>query len=164
MKYYIIIRGPLGCGKSTISEKLAKKLNAKHIVYDRILDKYNLTGDKEEGMISRKSFLKANKIAVIEAKKILDRDKPVIFDGNFYWREQINNLIKNLKYKYYVFTLKADLKVCIGRDSKRSKVYGKYAAEAVYNAVAKFEYGMIIDNNSKTVNEVVREIISYLNV
>lgn len=43
MSYYIIIRCPLGCGKSTIAERLAKKLNGKHIAYDRILDDNNLT-------------------------------------------------------------------------------------------------------------------------
>ena len=29
MNYYLIIRGPLGCGKTTISKELAKKLKEK---------------------------------------------------------------------------------------------------------------------------------------
>ena len=36
MEYYIIIRGPLGCGKSTISKALAKRLKAEHFAVDRI--------------------------------------------------------------------------------------------------------------------------------
>ena len=43
MSYYIIIRGPLGCGKSTISSLLAKKLDAEHISVDIILEENNLT-------------------------------------------------------------------------------------------------------------------------
>ncbi len=159
MVYYIIIRGPLGCGKSTISEILAKKLKAKHISYDRILDKHKLTEDKEEGMISRKSFLKANKIILPEVKKYLNKGKIVIFDGNFYWKEQIDDLINKLNYDHFVFTLKVPLKVCIKRDSKRSKKHGKWAAMAVHNAVTKFDYGIVIDNEKKSVNEATEEII-----
>ena len=36
MNYYIIIRGPLASGKSTISEKLAKIIKAKHFAIDRV--------------------------------------------------------------------------------------------------------------------------------
>ena len=38
MSYYIIIRGPLGCGKSTIAKKISKILNAKYISMDEIVD------------------------------------------------------------------------------------------------------------------------------
>ena len=30
MTFYVIIRGPLGCGKSTIAENISKTLNAKY--------------------------------------------------------------------------------------------------------------------------------------
>ena len=162
MTHYIIIRGPLGCGKSTIAESLAKKLRGKHIAYDRILDDHKLTEAKEEGMISRKSFLKANEIVIPDAKKILDSGKPVIFDGNFYWKEQIEDLIEKLDYKHYVFTLKASLEVCTERDSKRSKTHGKWAAMAVHNAVSKFDYGTVINNEDKIADEAVEEIMKEL--
>jgi len=156
----MIIRGALGSGKSTIAEDLAKKLNAKHISYDKILDEYNLTEDKEEGMISRKSFFTANKIASLEAKKVIDKN-PIIFDGNFYWKEQIEDLVNKLKYNHFIFTLKTDLNTCIKRDSKRKKSYGEDAVKAVYSAVNRFDYGIIIDNNGKA-NEAVNEIINFI--
>jgi tRNA uridine 5-carbamoylmethylation protein Kti12 len=161
MSYYIIIRGPLGCGKSTIAEKLAKRLNAKYIAIDRVLDKHNLTKDKEAGYISQKSFLKANKLVAPKAKKALNKGTPIIFDGNFYWKSQIENLIDNLDYPHQVFTLKAPLKVCIERDRKRGKTHGEDAARAVYKKSTEFEYGTVIDI-VKPLNECVKEILSYL--
>jgi len=98
MSFYVIIRGPLGCGKSTIAEKLSKNLNAKCFAIDRVLDKYNLTNDKEAGYISQRSFIKANAIITPEAKRILDTGKPIVLNGNFYWRSQIDDLIKRLDF------------------------------------------------------------------
>jgi shikimate kinase len=34
MEYFVIIRGPLGVGKTTIAKRLAKQLNAKYISID----------------------------------------------------------------------------------------------------------------------------------
>lgn len=103
MNYFIIIRGPLGSGKTTISKELSRILPAEHILIDQILEENNLTEEKEEGYISQKSFMKANEIAVGRAKKFLDCDKSVIFDGNFYWTSQIEDLIKRLNYPHYIF-------------------------------------------------------------
>ncbi len=161
MSYYIIIRGPLGSGKSTIAEKLSKILRAEHIAIDRILDEFNLTKDREDGYVSQESFKKANEIVVSKVKKLLDKGIPVIFDGNFYWKSQIEDLIKRLNYQYYVFTLKAPLEVCIDRDNKRNKTHGKDAAKVVYKKSTSFEYGISIDV-TKRLDEVVKEILSYL--
>lgn len=158
MTYYIIIRGPLGIGKSTIAKSLAKNIKAEYIAYDRILDKHNLTKDKEDGYISQKSFLKANEIIAPKAKRFLDKGKSVVFDGNFYWKSQIEDLISKLNYPHYVFTLKAPLKVCIKRDKERIKTHGKDAAEAVYRKSIEFEYGTIINTENKSVKEIVNEI------
>ncbi len=156
--YYIIIRGPLGIGKTTIAKSLAKNIKAEYIAYDRILDKYNLIKDKEQGYISQKSFLKANEIITPKAKKFLDKGKPIVFDGNFYWKSQIVDLISKLDYPYYVFTLKAPLKVCIERDSKRKKIHGKDAAKAVYKKSKSFSYGTVTDTENKTIKQAVDEI------
>jgi len=160
MVYFIIIRGPLGIGKSTIAKKLSKILKAKYISLDRVLDKHDL--DKEEGYISQKNFLKANEISIPKAKKILNKGKIVVFDGNFYWKSQIKDLIEKLKYPNFIFTLKAPLSVCIERDSKRKKKLGMAAAKAVYKKSIKVKHGKIIDTENKTSSEVVKEIIYYL--
>ena len=83
MSFYIIIRGPLGCGKSTIAKALSKRLNAKYFAIDKILEDNNLE-EWKEGYISEESFSKANEIAAKKAKKYLEKRLPAVFDGNFY--------------------------------------------------------------------------------
>ena len=161
MSHFIIIRGPLGCGKSTISKLLATKLNAEHIAIDRVLDEHNLTEDKEEGYISQKSFKKANELVMQKATALLKEGTRVIFDGNFYWKSQIDDLISRLDFPHFVFTLKAPLEVCIKRDSKRKPPHGIGAATVVHNKATEFDYGTLIDV-TKPLQDCVNEIISYL--
>lgn len=161
MSYFIIIRGPLGSGKTTIAKKLSEILSGKYFAIDRILDEHSLTDDKEDGYISQKSFLKANTIILPEAKKSLEKNIPAIFDGNFYWKSQIEDLIKKIDTSHYVFTLKAPLEVCIKRDQERSKTHGEDAARVVYKKSTEFDFGTTIDvTNSE--DETIKEILSYL--
>lgn len=161
MNVYIIIRGPLGCGKSTIAKELSKLLKAKYFEVDRILDEHDLTKDKEAGYISQRSFIKANEIIAPEAKRILDEGKPVVFDGNFYWKSQVDDLIRRLDFPHEVFTLKAPLEVCIARDKGREKTHGADAARAVYNKSTEFDYGIVIDIN-RPLEECAKDILSCL--
>ena len=160
--YYLIIRGPLGCGKSTISELLAKKIKARYIAIDHILEENDLRKDKEAGYVSQRSFKKANELSVPDAKKALSRGIPVIFDGNFYWESQIEDLVSRLDYPHKVFTLKAPLHVCIDRDSRRKKVHGKDAAGAVYKKSTSFEHGNLIDTENKSIDQTLKEIMNGL--
>ncbi len=161
MSFYIIIRGPLGCGKSTIAERLSKILNAKHFAVDRVLDEHDLTKDKEAGYISQRSFIKANEIIIPQARRILNRGKPVIFDGNFYWKSQVEDLIDRLDFPHHVFTLKAPLEICIARDKERTKTHGEDAARAVYKKAAEFDYGTVIDIN-RPLDECIKALLSHL--
>lgn len=161
MSFYVIIRGPLGSGKSTIAERLSKILHAKYIAVDRVLDKHHLTKDKEAGYISQKSFIKANEIIAPEAKRILSSGKPVMFDGNFYWKSQIDDLINRLDFPHRVLTLHAPLPVCIKRDLQRGKTHGEGAARAVYKKSTEFVYGTIIDVN-RPLDVCIADILSYL--
>ena len=98
MGYYIIIRGPLGCGKTTIAKALAARLSAEYISVDQILADHELEDDKQDGFISEKSFRAANDYIAEIAKPILDAKNPVIVDGNFYWKSQILSLIQCLYF------------------------------------------------------------------
>jgi len=162
MSYYIIIRGPLGCGKSTISEQLSKEMGAKHYAVDKVLDDHDLTKDKEEGYISQKSFFKANEIIAKDAKRLLEKGEPIIFDGNFYWKSAIDDLVSRLNYKHYIFTLIASVETCINRDENRTKTHGKDAAFVVHKKSTSFRYGIEINTEEKTIDETLEEIKKYL--
>lgn len=163
MSYYIIIRGPLGIGKSTIAKRLSEILDAKYIDIDSILKKQGLDKvDKNAGCIPTKNFIKVDEIIFPEIKEKLNKGKIVIFDACFYHKEHIEHIIQNLLYPHYIFTLKAPLEVCIERDSKRKKTHGKDAATAVHYLVSKFDYGTTIDISKKGIEQAVQEILSYL--
>src|SRR3989338_6325832 len=164
MSYFIIIRGPLGIGKSTIAKKLSEILDAEYILMDTILEKLGLDKVPEtEECIPAKNFIKADEYILPKIKKKLANGKVVVFDGNFYHKEQIENLLNDLSNnEHYIFTLKAPLKVCIERDKQRAKPYGKWAAMAVHNLVSRFDYGKIVNMENKNLHQVIKEIRSYL--
>ncbi|MGA7860989.1 MAG: ATP-binding protein [Thermoplasmata archaeon] len=160
MSYYVLIRGPLGSGKSTVSERLAKILRAEYVSIDRILDESNLE-EWEGGYISERSFLRANELASRTAKDFLTRGTPVIFDGNFYWKPQIADLIDRLNFPHHIFTLKAPLEVCVERDGHRHPPHGRTATERVYAKSTEFEAGLGIDA-AQSVDRVVSAIVARL--
>jgi tRNA uridine 5-carbamoylmethylation protein Kti12 len=154
----IIIRGPLGIGKTTIAKNLAKLLKARYFSVDEILSKNNLDYINEEiGCIPENNFLKVNKIIF---SKIKSSNKSIIVDGNFYYQNQIKDLINKIPLKSFAFTLIAPIEVCILRDSQRSNSYGQAAVVAVYNLVSRFDYGQIINTSSLTIEETIKTILS----
>jgi shikimate kinase len=163
MSYFIIIRGPLGVGKSTIAKKLASELHGEYVDIDKILDENGLDEiSEDEGCIPAENFIKADNLILPELKKKLQNKQPVIFDACFYHKEHVEHLIDNLPFPHYVFTLKAPVEVCIKRDSEREKTHGEGAAQAVHYLVSRFDYGTVIDTNGKTIDETFKEIFSFL--
>jgi predicted kinase len=104
--FYLVIRGPLGVGKSTLAGRLAERFGAAVISIDRLLEEHDLW---ESGRLGE--FLRANSIAVTRAGRLLRRGRPVIIDGNCYWKTQVEDLIARLDFPHCVFTLEAPLEV-----------------------------------------------------
>lgn len=158
MNYLIIIRGPLGIGKTTISKLLASKLKAKYISVDEILKQNKLDVlDEKIGCIPLKNFLKVNQIII---QDIIKNNRSAVIDGNFYYQNQIENLIQKSPFKSFIFTLKSPLETCIKRDSERQKSLGVGATTAVYNLVSKFDYGQVVDISNLNEIESVELIFS----
>ncbi len=158
--FYVMIRGPLGIGKSTVAERLAREIGGEYISIDRILDERGLER-WYRGYYSQTSFLRANAFAADRARKSLNRGTPAVFDGNFYHRSQIEDLVRRLDYPRFVFTLTAPLSMCIERDARRSPSFGSEAARAVYAKSTEFDYGVEVDA-TRPVRSIVRQIRSYL--
>jgi predicted kinase len=166
MAYFIIIRGPLGVGKTTIAKILAKELKATYISIDGIIAKYGLDRiDPDIACIPAINFIAGQEKVVAKASKDLRSGKNVIFDGNFYHKEQIKHLVRVLSEvteHHYIFTLKAPVEVCIERDKGRKKTYGEWATRAVYKFVTRFNAGNVIGTGGKSAEKVVDMIISLI--
>lgn len=162
--YYILIRGPLGIGKSTIAKKLTKSLKAHYISLDQVMAENCLDRiDKKQNCIPPKNFIKTDDLILPEVLSYLNKGTMVIFDGCFYHKQQITHLEKSLKtFQGFVFNLKAPLETCIQRDSQRKKSYGKDAAQAVHKLVSKFDYGIDICTAGKSEAQVLGEILEEL--
>ena len=163
MSYFIVIRGPLGVGKTTASKELARVLDGEHISIDILLEEHGLDrGDEDEGCIPAKNFVKGNEMIIPTIKRLLENGKVVILDGCFYHKEQIEHLNESLPYQHCVFTLKAPVEVCIERDKGRERVYGEDAARAVHWMVSMFDEGIVINTAGRTLKQTVEEITSHL--
>lgn len=162
MSYFVIIRGPLGSGKSILSNQLAETLGAYVVNVDNVLEQNQLdqTAPESSG-IPVENFIQANEIVLPKVKDLLKNGQSVIFDGCFYYQQTIEHLIKSIPYPHYVFTLKAPLEMCIQRDSSRSKTYGEDAARAVHGLVSQFDYGISIDVTG-SIDDALRAMLSEL--
>lgn len=162
MSYFILIRGALGSGKTTISKKLAFVLNVERIGIDGVLEEYGLDNLPQDApCVPIENFIKANEIVLPHVKAQLTRGSIIIFDACFYHKEVIEHLVDNLPFPHYIFTLKAPLQICIERDRLRPRSYGEDAARAVYSLVTSLDCGITIDA-VKSVDESVNEILLYL--
>jgi hypothetical protein len=154
--FYVVLRGPLGVGKTTVSTALSEALHGRRISIDAILEEHDLE-EWDDDHITEASFLRVNDIVIAEALPRIDRGIPVVFDGNFYYRSQIDDLVGRLDFPHAAFTLKAPLSVCIARDLLRPVSYGEKGARQVFAKVSAVEYGIDVDA-CKPVSEVVSEI------
>jgi adenylate kinase family enzyme len=145
-------------GKTTIAKKLQESLKAVYFSFDDILKKHQLEISDGRG-ISKESFLKANELVADDAKKEIEEGKVVIFDGCFYHKEQLENLIELLPQKHFVFDLKASIDECIKRDKGRKSI-GEDSIRAVYKMVAEFDFGTPIETEGKTIEDVVTELLT----
>lgn len=155
MPFYLIVRGPLGAGKTTVATALAKAIPGRVISIDDILETLLWDGGSEA------LFLEANKVAAAQAHDAFQHVRAVVVDGNFYWQSAIDDLARCIGVPHEVFTLKVPLEVCIARDRGRPLSYGEEATREVFEKVARVESGLSIDG-TQDVATIVREVRSRL--
>jgi hypothetical protein len=84
------------------------------------------------------------------------------FPGNYYYRSQINDLVRRLPGPVLAFTLQATLETCISPVRGRERVYGEDSAAWVYQQAARVKAGRRIETDGKTLEQVVLEILATL--
>jgi len=160
VSFYVVVRGPLGAGKTAVSRGIASAVRGTHVLIDTILDDYRLE-EWDEVYISERSFLRANEIAVRQSADLLRGGTPVVFDGNFYYRSVVEDLLFRLDFPHLVVTLKAPLATCVARDAQRLPSLGAEAAREVYAISTSFDYGTLIDA-TRPLDEVVLSVLAEL--
>jgi len=158
----IIIRGPLGVGKSTIAKMLASRFGGEYISVDQVLERHGLDKGVEGEGIPLSNFLKVNELIIQKAKLAISDEKIPVVDGNFYYKEQIDQLVSSLGDGVKVITLKASIQTCIERDAARPKPYGEDAVRAVHMFLSAFDYGTIIKTDDQAVDETMQSILGEL--
>lgn len=158
----IIIRGPLGVGKSTLGKILSERMGAKLYSVDDLLKEAGFDRiDPKLGCIPLVNFLAIQEDILSDIKKQLSKHS-VIVEGSFYYKDQIDFFFKSLQENPSVITIKADLETCIERDKKRKLSHGVGAVTSIYNLVSKFDDGLVLDIEGKPRDFIVETIQKWL--
>ncbi|MFH0906297.1 MAG: zeta toxin family protein [archaeon] len=158
MKFAIIIRGPAGVGKSSISNKLKEEIpNLIHIDIDKF-----------KHIISKESNTTRSKIAqdvgIFFIKQLIKNKYNIIVDEIFrekYYYQMIRVLEKN-NYSVIKIFLCASTKNLIKRDKKRLKNKGKEIIIKLEKEIRPLNGDIIIDTNNKSVRQIINQILKIL--
>lgn len=159
MSFYIVLRGPAGSGKTTVSEKLTKLFNAHYISVDKIKHDSKLKHSEKES-------LQANSLVIQKAKKCLENNEVVIIDGVFYYESLFRQLSEELQFRQYLFSLDAPIEVCLKRNENR-RYDGKRKMSdddvlLVHRLVSEYRCGIYISTHNRSIDETLSEILLHL--
>jgi shikimate kinase len=164
----IILIGMRGSGKSTIARKLSKKLNKPYIEIDRLIAQE--AGMAIPEMVAHHGWEYFRETETAVTKRVCEQDDVIISTGGgvITKPENIAALQKNSK----IFYLRANIYTLlqrIGKDATRPALTANTSLademkEVLQNRKLLYESTAtsIIDTEKKSVNTVVKEILTHL--
>ena len=164
----IYLVGFMGCGKSTIAEKLSKEINFKHIDTDSIIEEQNSMSISEIFKNKDEKYFRNEEYKILE--KILNQKRIVVSTGGgFVCRRDIMNKINKNNLSIYL-KLSADnlykrLKSNYKKRPLLSNIKKEKLKEFINNLLIKREEfytksRIIIDCNELNKKEILRKINS----
>lgn len=136
----IILCGPAGAGKTTISKELQERL---------------ADDGRDFGVIHSDDYSRNTYDQMYETVK--DSDENWILDGTFYkkeWRDMFSEF-EDLK----TIWVKADLETCVERNQMRNDPIEEKAVYIIWNAFEEPDADLIIESDNMSVGEAVDTIL-----
>lgn len=161
----IIIDGPMGSGKSTISKLLQKKLKCALLSMD-VIKKF--IHDFQNAEKSSRKFAKYEITSLI-SRAYLKKGISVIIEQSLADSQTISNLIKKSKQKnipFFVFKVDAPLKTRLQRVLKRDKnplKKSKFLEDHESFNKSKFSYELEFNSEEEKIEEIVKKIVKKIN-
>lgn len=158
MKTLIIINGPSGVGKSSVSALICKKHGYKHCDADEFKLLFSNKRSQERTDIG-------NFMAYTYTKELIKRGYSIIVEADFKnYLNKLTPLLKKSNYRVFKILLYANIEFCIKNNSKRKrKGYEEAVIREVYEKLCLDE-GDKINVSGKSTNEVYNIIQKkYLN-
>ncbi|MBN1246179.1 MAG: AAA family ATPase [Anaerolineae bacterium] len=167
--FVVILRGALGAGKATVAPALAERLSALRISLDDVLSTHGLDQVEEE-RIPLRNFVRANALAMPAARQALSDGRPVIFDGSFYYEEQIDHLVdsllqtSDLEGPPIIVTLSTRLEIYLVPEGEGEAPDKTEVATVVHDPALQAEAGAPVDAVERLVAQVLAALAPYLPV
>lgn len=163
MNSVLILRGPSGVGKSTISHLIQEKLGVNWTVID--VDKFKHYMPYKEGRVNRAERTEiAHDVSHYFAKQMYDKGYDVILE-EMYRQAHNDSLVKFLKANnmgYLKVFLSAPIEDIIQRSRDRGKVVPEEETRRFYAETQPLEDDFIIDTTQHSSDEAADLIIGKL--
>lgn len=162
---YLLIRGPVGVGKTTTVRALQKRLKeAGHKAYclsfEHFRAQHNLLIPTYE---NKKRGLE---LLIPELQQRINDGYLVVFEGVFYEKEFLDYIRDNLGVNYLQINLFAEKSTCLARDAQRNKSRGVTNVEETWEFLKrennKDNKEITLSTENLSVDEVVNKILKLL--
>jgi len=158
MTHLVLIRGPAGSGKSTLSDKVGKRIKGNVVVLHKDLFHFQ---------IPQKGELPVRELLSLISKFLLSRNFSVVLDGLFGGASaqktisQLKRIARRGNAKFTLVFLDTSKDVCLERNRKRKKAIPIKDVHKWYDYIykTKAEKGTVINNNHLSEREALRRIM-----
>lgn len=163
MNKVLILRGPSGVGKSTISEIIQLKLGVNWCVID--VDKFKHYMPMKEGQSNRAERTKiAHDVSMFFAKEMYDKGYDVILEEMYKkpYNDMVVEFLKQNDFKYLKVFLSAPVGSVVERARVREKEVPDNEIYRHFSEVEPYEDDFVVDTTAYTSEETADIIIRQL--